>query len=209
MKEYEETLIIVPSGSTESKVYFISAFDFGGKLPQFLRDKIAVQRLKYLDCIKCYFVDQAQARIYETFRKATEIVKEIKRASQKEIAYLEDSIKALSQDNSDAQNNFAIMDAVEKLSEEDHVPDENSADAGAEIDEASEIQSLNDSYFDLSSTFMKSNPFAADQVTRNTITVRPSYMKKTLISKKIISKTKKDDVEIIVEELNDEDVPDI
>jgi len=48
MGEYEEIIVIKSISSSESKVFFISKFDFGGKLPGFIKNRIAIDRLKYL-----------------------------------------------------------------------------------------------------------------------------------------------------------------
>jgi hypothetical protein len=85
MKELEECIIIVPISNAESKVIFVSTFDYGGKIPGFLKHKISIERLKFIQCIKSYFYDDNQQKIYEAFRQATEIVKEIKRNSRKDL----------------------------------------------------------------------------------------------------------------------------
>ena len=68
IKEFEESLIIVPISGAESRVIFISNFNYGGKLPTFFRNLISVERLKYLKSIKSLFYDLNQAKIYETLK---------------------------------------------------------------------------------------------------------------------------------------------
>jgi hypothetical protein len=80
METYEESIIIVPISGAESKVIFITEFNYGGKLPGFLKHKISIERLKYLKCIKSYFYDQNQQKVYETFKKGTQIVEYIKKS---------------------------------------------------------------------------------------------------------------------------------
>ena len=201
MKEYQEIIVIVPISASEAKVYFISKFNFGSKLPNFVCNKIAIDRLKYLACIKCYFHDQNQTKIYETFRKATEIVNEMYRTSEKDF----EPVSLINFEESFQEENFKIVEAIEEdKSEWQDIPDEDSAEAGAEINESSEIQSINDSYFDSPNKFKKSTPFSGQAPKRNTISVRPSYKMKTLISKNSEAPKPKQDVEVIYEEFEDE-----
>ena len=193
MEKYEESFIIIPISGAESKVIFISQFDYGGKVPVFFKNKIAAERLNHLECIKSYFQDKNQEKVYETLRKGTEIVEEIQKNSLKELNQIEiESEEVAYYGNEEVKH-------LEHLSEEEAIPDEDSADAGADIDEASEIQSFSENYRDWTSNFMKSNPFIQDKVRRNTMNVKPSYLQKKKEHKNKMMKS--DDVEIIYEEV--------
>ena len=93
IKEFEESIIIVPVSGAESRVILISNFDYGGKIPTFIKSMISTERLKYLTCIKSLFYDMNQAKIYETLKKAIEIVKEINKASCKNISEINSTKK--------------------------------------------------------------------------------------------------------------------
>ena len=83
------------------------------------------------------------------------------------------------------------------------IPGEDSANADNDFDNESDIQSLNESYHDLNSIKVKSNPFAVDKETRNTISVRPSYEKKRL-QDHYKSNQIKEEPKIIYEEVEDD-----
>ena len=51
INNFDEKIIIVPISEAESKVIFISSFNYGGQLPWFIKNSISIERLKYLDCI--------------------------------------------------------------------------------------------------------------------------------------------------------------
>lgn len=201
IKEYDESIIIEPISGCESKVIMVSNFDYGGRLPGIVKHKIAIERLKYLLCVKSYFYDMNQSRIYETFKKATEIVNEIQRTSMKEVGQgMSTFQRAQLEDKEEVKLQHSDNSEVASQNE--------SADAGAEIDEASDINSLNDSYRDLTTSFMKNNPFVADKVKRNTVSAHPSYKNEKLDSgdKEEVKRHTKhgENIDVIYEEVDDE-----
>ena len=204
MKEFEESIVIIPVSGAESKVVLVSRFDYGGKIPGLFKNQIAVERLKYVQCIKSYFFDKNQAKVYETFRKATEIVNEIRRASVKEIKMEmdEEEVKAF-KDHGDVK--LEERNDSDDEADQDDIPREDSADAGVEIDEASEVQSINDNYLDLTANFMKANPFKADKVKRHTFHAKPSHLEQPLVEiKENPAEQKNKNVEVIYEEVEDD-----
>ena len=199
MGSYEESFTIIPVSGAESKIIFISKFDYGGDLFGIVKHKIAVERLNHLKCIKSYFQKKNQEKIYETFRTGTQIVEELQRASLQEINNIKIETEEI------GENKDEEMKYLEEEIEEERIPDEDSLEMAAEIDEASEIQSINDNFLDLTSTFMKSNPFIHEKIQRNTLNVRPSYLKKDLTDKKISAMNiRENEVEVIYEEVDDD-----
>ena len=205
MKEYEESIAIVPISETESRVIFESTFDFGGMIPNILKHKISHERLKYLECIKSYFYDKNQNRVYETFRKATEIVKVIELNSRKDI------LADYNQDQIIIEEKNEEVKLAEKVSLEDiklpYSPREESADACDDVDEISEDGiSISSNLKELNTPLRKDNPFVADKVKRNTLSARPSHLTNQTQKKNRSSHnyTKENEVEVVFEEILDD-----
>ena len=69
---------------------------------------------------------------------------------------------------------------IETISGEDSADIDADIDGDDEFNDGCDLQSLNESLMDLNAMKVNASPFVVDKITRNTITVRPSYEKKTL-----------------------------
>jgi hypothetical protein len=88
------------------------------------------------------------------------------------------------------------------------INNDDSADAGIEIDEASDEESVCQGYMDHNNAMSqkKKNPFLSEKIKRNTMNARPSHMLELDLDYKDSPHKRlkpTDDVEIIVEEMED------
>ncbi|CAI2361025.1 unnamed protein product [Moneuplotes crassus] len=203
---YEESFTIIPISGAESKVIFISKMNYGGSLANFFLNKISVERLNHLLCIKSYFDEKNQEKVYETFRTGTKIAQEISKQNGKDLNQVEIESEELVSYQ---------YEEVKHLDQSDEkVPDEDSIEACADIDEASEVQSINDSYLDLTNTFQKSNPFAnhtminktPNDTKRHTINGTRNYIHKNRSNQKKTAMLMTENVpeEVIYEEVGED-----
>ena len=65
---------------------------------------------------------------------------------------------------------------IETISGEDSADIDADVDGDDEFNDGCDLQSLNESLMDLNAMKVNASPFVEDKITRNTITVRPSYI---------------------------------